>query len=182
MCLISQSPSALFKWHLNIGSNSQRQRNHPDRTPRTSGYFGKTVSHIDETTGCTAPQGVAEQSYITLVWITLQIWQPEQEKQNGPTLLFSRNFKFSYNGCLWEKLVNSCHTEPHWAWSISLTASKPVSQEPSPNFLLFSHVLCVFWPKLWDLLGAVSEIFKYVSLLLHSSDDITHPSLLKIPQ
>ncbi len=58
----------------------QRQRNCPDRAPRTSGYFDKTMSQIDETTGCAAPQGLAEQSYLTFVWITLQIWQPEQER------------------------------------------------------------------------------------------------------
>ncbi len=37
------------------------------------------MSRIDEMTGCRAPQGLAEQSYITFVWITLQIWQPERE-------------------------------------------------------------------------------------------------------
>ncbi len=37
------------------------------------------MSHIDKTTGCTAQQGLAEQSYITFVWINLQIWQPERD-------------------------------------------------------------------------------------------------------
>ncbi len=46
-----------------------------------------------ETTGCIVPHGLAEQSSITFVWITLQIWQPEQERQSGPTCLYFRNFK-----------------------------------------------------------------------------------------
>ncbi len=43
-------------------------------------------------------------------------------------------------------------------------------------------VLCVVWPKLQDPLGVACEIFKLRSLLLNSSHDITHSSLLKILQ
>ncbi len=44
---------------------------------------------------------------------------------------------------------------------VCLTASKPILQEPSQNFLLLSDVLCVVWPKLWDPLRVVSETFKF---------------------
>ncbi len=50
------------------------------------------------------------------------------------------------------RLVTQSLTKP-----ISLTASKPISQERLQNFLLSSDVLCVIWPKMWDFLRVVGE-------------------------
>ncbi len=73
VCLISQSTSLILDL-------THRDRKISLITQlKQEGILETIVSLIDEMTRCTAPQGLAEQSYIPFVWITLQIWQPEQE-------------------------------------------------------------------------------------------------------
>ncbi len=163
-------------WHLNIGSDSQKQRNRPDCTPWTSEYFRKMVSGINKTTGRTAPQWLAEQSFITFAGITLQIWQPEREWQSGPTCLFSRNFKHHLK---WLLMGETGELLSHRA-SLSLKVwLLPNLYYKNPHKISYCFLMFYVW--LGQSCGFYWELFlrflNYISLLLHCSDDIIRSGL-----
>ncbi len=70
------------------------------------------MSRIDEMTRSIVPQGLAEQSYITFMWITLKMWHLEQETKGGPACSFPEISVVNYYYLLWGILVTSCQTEP----------------------------------------------------------------------
>ncbi len=83
----------------------------PLAAPRRSGDYSKTVSCIDKKTRCTAPQGLAEQSDITFVWITLKTWPLQRERRSGAACSFPGISCVSYNSHLWEKFNTTSCTE-----------------------------------------------------------------------